>query len=139
MASDSIDEVHRSFFSRDDKHLCHALMLIDPTAPREGVGRLYRLRQGIGFGMELEVKREYNSITAEATKQTERCCQCRSRSVKVLEESSARPKRPVQPSGLRYQPGPSTTRRKEMGQEHSGRNPPPAYQGEALSCIGWTV
>jgi hypothetical protein len=100
MASDSIYKVHRSFFSRDDKHLCYALMLIDPNAPREGVGRLYRLRQGIGFGMELEVKREYNFHNSRSYKADGKVFSMPQSFRERFERIVSQTERPVQLSGL---------------------------------------
>jgi hypothetical protein len=107
MASDAIYEVHRFCFSRDDKHLSYALMLIDPTAPREGVGRLYRLRQGIGLAMDLEIKREYNFHNSRSYKADGKVSSTPQSFRDKFERIVSQTERPVQPSGpANTKPGP---------------------------------
>lgn len=65
MASNNIYEAYTLCFSRDEKHLSYALILIDPAAPKKKIGHLYRLRWRSGHGTEVQVKENFNTVKCE--------------------------------------------------------------------------
>lgn len=68
MASDSIYEGYRLWFSRNEKHLFHALIPIDPNAPKKDIGHLYQLSGHVSFDVELRITERFNLDNSRSLK-----------------------------------------------------------------------
>ncbi len=107
MASDQVYDVHLLYFTRDYKYFSHALMLIDPTKFKKGIGILYRLKGPMSLGMDLEIIERYDlnqsgCFKAEGKKFT-MPQSCRERFELIVRQTE----RPVHPLALIFtDPGP---------------------------------